>query len=236
MNPTLEPLHTQTDMNDFNLEDLVIKPLTPEEEEEQLQKEIKEYCEENGYIRMVLTREEYEWLQELAAERSTGQRYGYDPSMHQSTQFKKWMSGLKGELAVANYLETKIDPRYRRFGDNGIDFYWDAPPSEMYPDSRFSIDVKTVTQGLGTGFAPEWRHPMILGASLYIYCRTPRHGSQTVYIYSWLDNKKVRENLVVNQQGYDVIRDYHFDMDAKPMNRRVTYRMADFKPHFGVEK
>ena len=42
--------------------------------------------------------------------------------------------------------------------------------------------------------------------------------------------------MVVNQQGYDVIRDYHFDMDADPMKRRVTYRMADFKPHFGVEQ
>lgn len=236
MNRTLEPLHTQTDMPDFKAEDFFIKPLTPEEKEEKRQQEIKEYCEENGYIRMVLTREEYEWLQELAAERSTGQRYAYDPSMHQSNQFIKWMSGLKGELAVAKYLDTKIDPRYRRFGDNGIDFYWDVPPSEKYPDSRLSIDVKTVTKSRGTGFAPEWIHPAILGANVYVYCRTPRHGSQVVYINSWLDNKSVRKNLVTSQQGYDVIRDYHFDIDADPMNRRVTNRMADFKPHFGVEE
>ena len=217
----------------LNAQDIAIKELTPEEEEAERQQEIKEYCEENGYIRIVLTRKEYEWLQEIAAERSTNNLYHYDSSMHQSIKFKKWMAGLKGELAVANFLGVQIDDRYKKWGDGGVDLYWE-PKTEKYPDSRFSIDVKTVTQGRGTGFAPEWRLPRTLFAYLYIYCRTPRHGSREVYLYSWLDRKNVCENMVHNNQGNRIIRDEHFDHKANPMVRRVTYRMADFNPHFGV--
>ena len=40
--------------------------------------------------------------------------------------------------------------------------------------------------------------------------------------------------MVHNNQGNRIIRDEHFDHKANTMVRRVTYRMADFNPHFGV--
>ena len=223
-------------INDAN--DWQIRQLTEEEKKEKEKRKLEQYLDKYGLVLIRLNKNEMELAQEVAAIRSTRNKYHYYPGLHQSDAFRRHFSGIKGELAVSRFLGgVRVDTGFHQYGDGGIDMYWE-PKTDAYPDHCFPIDVKTVTQPRNSGFFPEWTHPTILASAIYMYCRTPRHGSNEVFLNSWLFRDEVSENLVFSN-GKTVIRDHYFENDPffkKYQQTRVTRKMDTFMDHFKKKK